>query len=121
MSGLDEEEDNIVVEKEIPKYRVEYYDMKSEELMMKIIKYAAESLEKSINDKDIAFKLKSLLDKDQSLNLPSNPQGKPDTEELGVWQVIIGRLFTASINFDAENLIYFKFQDLNKYFLVFRS
>jgi len=121
MSGLDDEDDQIVVEKQIPKYRIEYHDMKSDELMLKIIKYAAEAVDNSKQDKDTAQKLKRLLDKDPALNVPSNPQGKPDTEELGVWQVIVGRQFTGSVTFDAENLIYFQFQEIEKYFMVFRS
>lgn len=121
MSGLDDEDDQIVVEKQLPKYRIEYHDMKSDELMLKIIKYAAEAVENSKQDKDTAQKLKRLLDKDPTLNTPSNPQGKPDTEELGVWQVIVGRQFTGSVTFDAENLIYFQFQELGRYFMVFRS
>ena len=121
MSGLDDDEDNIIVEKEVPKYRIEHSDMKDEELMFKIIKYAAESIEGSIQDKDTAFKLKGLLDKDEALNKASNPQNKPETEELGVWQVVVGKQFTASVTFDAENLLYFQFQELGKYFIVFRS
>lgn len=121
MSGLDDEDENVIVEKEIPKYRIEYHDMKSDEFMIKIIKYAAEAMEGSKEDKDTALKLKRLLDKDASLNEPSNPQGKHDTEELGVWQVIVGRQFTGSVTFDAENLLYFQFQDKCKYFMVFRS
>jgi hypothetical protein len=121
MSGLEDEDDNVVVEKEIPKYRIEFTDMKNEALMLKIIKYAAEAIENSNADNQTATKLKVLLDADQELNLPSNPQNLPDNDEHGVWQVLVGRQFTASVTFDAENLMYFQFSELNKYFMVFRS
>lgn len=121
MSGLDDDEDHVVHEKEIPKYRIEYTDIKEQELVAKIIKYAAESLENSASDKESSTKLKKLLDTDLELNKPSNPQGTQNSEENGVWQVIIGRQFTASVTFDAEYIVYFNFVDKNKYFMIFRS
>jgi len=42
-------------------------------------------------------------------------------DEHGVWQVIVGRNYVASITFDSKYLIYFHFIDLGKYFLCFRS
>jgi len=42
-------------------------------------------------------------------------------EEQGTWQVIVGRHYIASFSFDARELIYFLFDDIQKYFLVFRS
>lgn len=118
---LDEEEENVVVEKEIPKYRIEYTDMTNEASMLKIIKYASEVLDPNQPDKTAATKLKALLDADKELNIPSNPQNLPDCDEHGVWQVIIGRQFTGSVTFDAENFIYFQFSELRKFFMIFRS
>ncbi len=44
-----------------------------------------------------------------------------NVEEHGVWQVIVGRQFVASVTFDARYLVYFVFEEISKYFLVFRS
>lgn len=42
-------------------------------------------------------------------------------EENGVWQVIIGRQFAASVTFDAKYMFYFQLEESGKYCLVFRS
>ena len=42
-------------------------------------------------------------------------------EEHGVWQVIIGKQFAASVTFDARYIYYFQVEESRKYFLVFRS
>jgi hypothetical protein len=42
-------------------------------------------------------------------------------EEYGVWQVVIGKHFVASLTFDAKHFLYYKFDELKKYFLIFRS
>ena len=66
----------------------------------------------------MAIKLKSKLDKIPSLNQVSNSYGK---EEHGVWQVIIGKQYAASVTFDARYVFYFKIDESQKYYLVFRS
>ena len=53
-----------------------YSDLKVEELMLKIIKYAVESIEGLIQDNKIALKHQDLLDKDESFNTASKPQNK---------------------------------------------
>lgn len=42
-------------------------------------------------------------------------------DEHGVWHVIVGRSYVASVTFDAKYLIYFQFIEHGKYFLCFRS
>ena len=82
------------------------------------------SLIDSIYDKDTCTKLKKCLDTDPELNLPSITSEKDKNnivEEHGVWQVIIGKHFVASVTFDAKQFLYFKFDHLTKYFLIFRS
>lgn len=82
------------------------------------------------NDKDICTKLKKRLEEDVELNVSSvtNVESnyfylylKENIEENGVWQVIIGKQYAASVTFDAKFMIYFYFEDASKYFLVFRS
>lgn len=74
--------------------------------------------EKGISDKEFAILLKKELDGIESLNRPS---GTPEKEEKGVWQVIIGRQFAASVTFDAKYIFYFQLESSRKYYLVFRS
>ena len=121
MAEFDDEDEVKVEEITIPKYEISHSDFKIKELEERIIKYAAESLQDTTLDKEIATNLKSKLDKDSDLIKPSNPQNTPNVEEHGVWQCIVGRQFCSSLTFDAEHLIYFKFIELNKYFLCFRS
>jgi len=118
---LDEEEENQVVEKTMQDSALIHTDITNPELIDQIIKYANDAYEGSENDKEICTKLKKLLDNDPKMNIPSNPHGIPNQEELGAWQCIIGRQFCASVTFDAECLIYFMFTKINKYFMVFRS
>ena len=75
--------------------------------------------EKPISDKDLAIKLKEKLDLDVDLIKAS--VSSEDIEENGVWQVIIGKQFAASVTFDAKFIYYFQLEESRKYFLVFRS
>ena len=75
-------------------------------------------------DKETCTKLKTSLDKDPELNLPVTTSEKDKTnihEEYGVWQVVVGKHFVASVTFDAKHFLYFKFDEMKKYFLIFRS
>ena len=90
----------------------------------KIATYIAEIMqestkEKPISDKDLAIKLKEKLDLDVDLIKAS--VSSEDIEENGVWQVIIGKQFAASVTFDAKFIYYFQLEESRKYFLVFRS
>ena len=90
----------------------------------RIVFYIAEIMqestkEKPISDKDLAMKLKEKLDLDVDLIKPSI--SNEDIEENGVWQVVIGKQFAASVTFDAKYIYYFKLDESRKYFLVFRS
>ena len=75
--------------------------------------------DKPITDKDLAIKLKEKLDLDIDLIKPS--VSNEDIEESGVWQVIIGKQFAASVTYDAKYIYYFQLEESRKYFLVFRS
>ena len=70
-------------------------------------------------DKELAEKLKRRLDLDLDL-IKASISGE-DIEENGVWQVVIGKQFAASVTFDARFIYYFQLDDTKKYFLVFRS
>lgn len=123
MADLDEEDDNIIQEKELGRYTIHYSDLKNRDLELKIVRLANDSICNGY-DKEIASRWKELLDKEPELNKPSCPKIGSLTnpvEEHGVWQTIVGRQFVASVTFDAELLLYFKFDDLNKFFLCFRS
>jgi hypothetical protein len=75
-------------------------------------------------DKEIASKLKKMLDSDPELNHPSVTNSNTinlELEEHGVWQVVIGRQFVATVSFDAKHLLYFYLDEQEKYILVFRS
>ena len=90
----------------------------------RIIHYIAEITQdapenKPIPDKELAEKLKRRLDLDIDLIRPS--VSGEDIEENGVWQVVIGKQFAASVTFDAKFIYYFQLDDTKKYFLVFRS
>ena len=90
----------------------------------RICTYIAEILqegtkEKPISDKDLAIKLKERLDLDLDLIKPS--VSSEEIEENGVWQVIIGKQFAASVTYDAKFIYYFQLEESRKYFLVFRS
>ena len=74
---------------------------------------------KPISDKELAEKLKRRLDLDLELIKPSI--SNEDIEENGVWQVVIGKQFAASVTFDARFIYYFQLEESRKYFLVFRS
>ena len=74
---------------------------------------------KPISDKELAEKLKRRLDLDLELIKPSI--SNEDVEENGVWQVVIGKQFAASVTFDARFIYYFQLEESRKYFLVFRS
>ena len=90
----------------------------------RIVQYIAEITQdaaegKPISDKELAEKLKRRLDLDIDLIRPS--VSNEDIEENGVWQVVIGKQFAASVTFDARFIYYFQLDDSKKYFLVFRS
>ena len=90
----------------------------------RIIQYIAEIMAegteaKPISDKEMAEKLKRRLDLDLDLIKPS--VSNEDIEENGVWQVVIGKQFAASVTFDAKFIYYFQLEESRKYFLVFRS
>ena len=90
----------------------------------RIIQYIAEIMAegteaKPISDKEMAEKLKRRLDLDLDLIKPS--VSNEEIEENGVWQVVIGKQFAASVTFDAKFIYYFQLEESRKYFLVFRS
>ena len=90
----------------------------------RIIQYIAEIMAegteaKLVSDKEMAEKLKRRLDLDIDLIRPS--VSNEDIEENGVWQVVIGKQFAASVTFDAKFIYYFQLEESRKYFLVFRS
>ena len=90
----------------------------------RIVQYIAEITQeaaegKPISDKELAEKLKRRLDLDLELIKPS--VSNEDIEENGVWQVVIGKQFAASVTFDARFIYYFQLEESRKYFLVFRS
>ena len=90
----------------------------------RIMTYIAEIMQgvteqKPISDKELCLKLKEKLDLDIDLIQPS--VSNEEMEEHGVWQVIIGKQFTASVTFDAKFIYYFQLEESRKYFLVFRS
>ena len=92
--------------------------------MERIIQYVAEIMAegteaKPISDKEMAEKLKRRLDLDIDLIKPS--VSNEEIEENGVWQVVIGKQFAASVTFDARFIYYFQLEESRKYFLVFRS
>ena len=90
----------------------------------RIVQYIAEITQEAnektpLTDKDLAEKLKRRLDLDIELIRPS--VSSEDIEENGVWQVVIGKQFAASVTFDARVIFYFQLEESRKYFLVFRS
>ena len=90
----------------------------------RIIQYIAEIMAegteaKPVTDKEMAEKLKRRLDLDIDLIRPS--LSNDEIEENGVWQVVIGKQFAASVTFDAKFIYYFQLEESRKYFLVFRS
>ena len=90
----------------------------------RIVRYIAEITQdapenKPMPDKELAEKLKRRLDLDLDLIKPSI--SGEDIEENGVWQVVIGKQFAASVTFDARFIYYFQLDESRKYFLVFRS
>ena len=90
----------------------------------RIVQYIAEITQeateaKPISDKELAEKLTRRLDLDKDLIMPS--VSNDDIEENGVWQVVIGKQFAASVTFDARFIYYFQLEESRKYFLVFRS
>ena len=90
----------------------------------RIIRYIAEITQdvtdqKPMSDKELAEKLKRRLDLDPELIKAS--VSSEDIEENGVWQVVIGKQFAASVTFDARFIYYFQLDESRKYFLVFRS
>lgn len=74
---------------------------------------------KPITDKELAMKLKAALDMEPKLVRPA--YSSDEIEECGVWQVIVGKQFAASVSFDARHVFYFQMEESRKYFLVFRS
>ena len=90
----------------------------------RIVRYIAEITQdapenKPMPDKELAEKLKRRLDLDLDL-IKASISGE-DIEENGVWQVVIGKQFAASVTFDARFIYYFQLEESRKYFLVFRS
>ena len=76
----------------------------------RIVRYIAEITQdapenKPMPDKELAEKLKRRLDLDLDLIKPSI--SGEDIEENGVWQVVIGKQFAASVTFDARFIYYF--------------
>ena len=99
-------------------------DKKNLKPIDRIVQYIAEITQeateaKPISDKELAEKLKRRLDLDIDLIRPS--VSNENIEENGVWQVVIGRQFAASVTFDARFIYYFQLEESRKYFLVFRS
>ena len=84
-----------------------------------ITQEASEGKDKSLSDKELAEKLKRRLDLDLDLIKPS--VSSEEIEENGVWQVVVGKQFAASVTFDARFIYYFQLEESRKYFLVFRS
>ena len=123
MSNIDDEEDDEQKRVKIPKYTVFFQDIDKKNFE-KILEFAVTSLIDSVYDKETCTKLKKKLDADEELNKPSTTNDKDKNnliEEHGVWQVIVGKSYVASVTFDAKHLIYFRFDELKKYFLIFRS
>ena len=88
--------------------------------MQYIAEITSEATEaKPISDKELAEKLKRRLDLDPELIKAS--VSNEDIEENGVWQVVIGKQFAASVTFDAKFTYYFQLDESRKYFFVFRS
>ena len=115
-------------EEKKPEEHVEEGDEEAKNKNMKpidrIVRYIAEITQDStdknpMSDKELAEKLKRRLDLDIDLIRPS--VSNEDVEENGVWQVIIGKQFAASVTFDARFIYYFQLDESRKYFLVFRS
>lgn len=130
----EEEDDEVQVKVKIPKYKLLHNDIDKailDKVLECIVYYnidATLSLPDAKFDKDIATKLKRKLDEDPELNIPSSTSQDSiyiynieNVEEHGVWQVLIGKHYVASVSYDAKYLVYFYFEDLAKYFLVFRS
>ena len=144
----DDEQDEIKKELVIPKYILLYQDMEVEikhdmlqedkddlhereeeekkalKPIDRIVQYIAEIMQeateaKPISDKELAERLKRRLDLDVDLIRAS--VSNDDIEENGVWQVVIGKQFAASVTFDARFIYYFQLEESRKYFLVFRS
>ena len=57
----------------------------------------------------MAEKLKRRLDLDIDLIRPS--VSNDDIEETGVWQVVVGKQFAASVTFDFRFIYYFQLED----------
>lgn len=87
-------------------------------ILIAIAQLNFDNKEKELSDKEFSILLKKRLDNIPVLNKASCSQGK---DEHGVWQVIIGRQFAASVTFDARYIYYFQIEESRKYFLVFRS
>ena len=144
----DDDQDEVKKELVIPKYILLYQDMEVEikhdmlqedkddlhereeeekkalKPIDRIVQYIAEITQeateaKPISDKELAEKLKRRLDLDIDLIRPS--VSNDDIEETGVWQVVVGKQFAASVTFDARFIYYFQLEESRKYFLVFRS
>ena len=90
-------------------------------LLAEILQENAEAKEGTpkFTDKELAMKLKEKLDREPRLMRPS--VSNEEVEENGVWQVIIGKQFAASVCFDSKYIYYFQLEESRKYFLVFRS
>ena len=126
---IPEEKDELHDKEEEEKKAEENHDENEEEKkplkpIDRIVQYIAEILQdsteaKPISDKELSEKLKRRLDLDVDLIRPS--VSSEDIEENGVWQVIIGKQFAASVTFDARFIYYFQLEESRKYFLVFRS
>ena len=140
----DEDQDDIKKELVIPKYILLYQDMEveikqdmlqedkddlheREEEEKKPEENPEESGEEKKNLKPIDRIVQYIaeitserrLDLDIELIRPS--VSSEDIEENGVWQVVIGKQFAASVTFDARFIFYFQLEESRKYFLVFRS
>ena len=144
----DEDQDDMKKELVIPKYILLYQDMEVEikqdmlqedkddlhereeeekknlKPIDRIVQYIAEITSEAnektpLTDKELAEKLKRRLDLDVELIRPS--VSNEDVEENGVWQVVIGKQFAASVTFDARFIYYFQLEESRKYFLVFMS
>jgi hypothetical protein len=131
MTSNDEDDEDVVKKVKLPKSTIYFSDIDQKHIpkileckQLFLNKDCFNSLTDSMYDKETCSKLKGFLDKDAELNLTVTTSEKDKTnihEEHGVWQVVIGKHFVASLTFDAKHFLYFKFDDLKKYFLLFRS
>eukprot|EP01017_Pseudomicrothorax_dubius_P008156 TRINITY_DN12650_c0_g1_i5.p1 TRINITY_DN12650_c0_g1~~TRINITY_DN12650_c0_g1_i5.p1 ORF type:complete len:110 (-),score=36.11 TRINITY_DN12650_c0_g1_i5:29-358(-) len=108
MSNSDSEEEKRV--RNLPKYKLRHNDMPIP-LFEEVLTYAEEATNKFPLDKDAAVEIARLCKAHPKLG---------DIDE-GEWQVIIGKSFGASVNFDSRLLAFFDLVNKGKTFLIFKS